>query len=121
MAEAAPGPRQLDRPSDRVFLMSARASAMRWRWPPDSLTPLSPISVSAAAGRLERTLRLRETRRTFDPGTVRVEIAVPDVVANAGIEEQRVCCVTTPIFSRRLCSPLSLCRLRRLGFVFGLV
>ena len=35
-------------------------------------------------------MRLREPRRTLDTGVVRVEIAVTDVVADAGVEEQRV-------------------------------
>ena len=29
-----------------AFLISARATAMRWRWPPDSCVPCSPTGVS---------------------------------------------------------------------------
>ena len=37
-----------------AFLRSARAIARRWRWPPESCAPRSPISVSVAIGQSER-------------------------------------------------------------------
>ena len=33
-------------------LRIARAMAMRWRWPPESLTPRSPVRVSRPLGRV---------------------------------------------------------------------
>ena len=36
--------------STGAFFSSARAMARRWRWPPESRTPLSPISVPRPSG-----------------------------------------------------------------------
>ena len=38
--------------SSEGLRMTARAIAMRWRWPPDSVSPRSPTGVSYFCGRL---------------------------------------------------------------------
>ena len=61
----------------------ARAMAMRWRWPPDSVTPRSPTAVSNPCGRRSmNSRRERELGRALDLGVGGVRPAEADVLAD---------------------------------------
>ena len=62
----------------------ARAIAMRWRWPPDSVTPRSPTGVSKPCGsRVDEFGRQRQLGRARDLGVGRLGPAEADVVARS--------------------------------------
>ena len=66
----------------RAPAISARASATRWRWPPERLTPRSPISVSYPSG--------RSSANSVDAGRVaRGEHVIPPHVRPAGVRFSR--------------------------------
>jgi hypothetical protein len=74
---------------------SARASAMRWRWPPDSCAPRSPDGAVVAAGqRGDEAMRLGRARRRLDRGAVRRRFAVGDVLGDGAVGEEELSCAT---------------------------
>ena len=73
--------------STRGRLTSARASATRWRWPPESCAGLAV----AEAGELDERQHLLGRARGARPcGTPRDHRAVGDVVADVEVREERV-------------------------------
>ena len=69
----------------------ARAMAMRWRWPPESVTPRSPICVSKPCGRRRmNSVGVRELGGALDLGVARVRPAEADVVGDRSREHHGV-------------------------------
>ena len=73
------------------FFRNMRAMARRCFWPPDSLTPRSPITVSSPAGRPAITSSSRARRAaSTDLGLGGVEPAIGDVLAHRAGEQEDV-------------------------------
>ncbi len=69
----------------------ARASATRWRWPPDSLTPRSPTSVSKPSGRASaNSVTCAASRGAADLGVGGAGPGERDVVPQRPVEHGRV-------------------------------
>jgi hypothetical protein len=79
------------RSSTGASLRIARAIAMRWRWPPESFAPFSPISVRApAAARARIPSRAPPRRRARSRLAHAVGAAIGDVGGDRVVEEHHV-------------------------------
>ena len=69
----------------------ARAIAMRWRWPPETIAPRSPTSVSSPSGS-EATISARLAAAIARSSAPSVDVlpAVEHVLAQRAVEEERV-------------------------------
>ncbi len=66
---------------------TARAIAMRWRWPPERRMPRSPTRWHTRPESSARTLRRWRRGRQRDLGVGRVDVAVANVVGDRPAEE----------------------------------
>ena len=72
-----------------AFFRMARAIASRWRCPPESRTPRSPIGgLVALRQRRDELVRVGRTRRGDDRVQVGVGLAVGDVGAHGVVEQE---------------------------------
>ena len=85
-----------------VLRITARAMAMRWRWPPDRVTPRSPTIVSYPSGiSLMNSCGVGQFRGADDLGAVRFRPAVGDVLPDRRVEQQRVLQHETDLLAQR--------------------
>ena len=75
----------------RVRRAIARAIAIRWRWPPESVSPRSPIERVVAVGQVaDERVRLSRPRRRLDLLAGRVGPSVGDVLVHRRREQERI-------------------------------
>ena len=84
------GGRFVEQQQGRVRRSSARAMAMRWRWPPDRRAPPSPMKVSRPSGSARRKFSALASRAAAQiSSSLGVPMAVAQVVAGRGGEDHR--------------------------------
>ena len=67
---------------------SARAIASRWRWPPDSMTPRSPIIVCIALRqRRDELVRVGVARRGVELRLIGIGLAEPQILLDRAVEQ----------------------------------
>ena len=86
--------------STRASEISARASATRWRWPPERLTPRSPISVSKPSGSWSRNASTPAASQAASTSSHGASVRPASRFSRSGAENSTGRCVPTATAAR---------------------